>query len=402
MDISLVGGPSWQNIDLSSYVPSTASGAIVLAVNMGSSSDYSAVFRGTEDTRDYLSNPLYEEIEAYTQRWQIVKLDGSRVIQGFTESSEVDFKLLGYTSGGDPSYFTTPVDVTPAAVAAWTTVDVSASVDAEADGVVLLVDSISSEDRGYGIRETGSTDSADLLELEEYGNTMYLVGIDTLNQFSAYIQDSDVRIYLVAQTKGSVVYYVNNVPVADPAQGSWQVLDADDYSVAAEANGLILAAEKNKAGDKRLSFRRGGSTDDWGVGDIGHGTQLQAGVGLNDQNVWEEYMESDAADVWIAAYTRFLTWDVHADMDILVRQASGLVRATLASETANSGVISSATWQGYLASHVFPAYTVVDQTDYLEIDLFADSVTNDFSRAMSVDFRIDDAVYPVSTQTNID
>jgi len=46
----------------------------------------------------------------------------------------------------------------------------------------------------------------------------------------------------------------------------------------------------------------------------------------------------------------------------------------------------------------FPAYTVVDQTDYLEIDLFAESTTNDSEENVSVDFRIDDLSLTVADQ----
>ena len=401
-DISLTTTGSWQDIDLSSHVPVSTTGAIVEVLNTGTSSDYSAVLRGKEDTRDYMSNALYQEIEGLTHRWQVVKVDGNRLIQGYTESTEIDFKLLGYTTGADPSYFATPVDVTPASTGVWTAVDVSGSVDADADGVMLFIDSISSADRDYGIREVGSSYAITNLELEEYGNTMFFVGLNASDQFDAYIEDSDVKIYLVGQTKGSVVYYTDDIAVTDPATGSWQEIDADDYGVAATATGLILAVEKNKKGDKRASFRHGDSTDDWGNGRIGSGTRVQSAVGINDANVWDAYIENQDIDIYIAAYTRLINLDVHADMDILVRKADGAIRATLATDTANTATITSTVWQTYTASHVFPGYTVVDQTDYLEIDLFAESVTNGFTQNVTLDFRIDDAIYPISDQTGFD
>ena len=40
---------------------------------------------------------------------------------------------------------------------------------------------------------------------------MYLVGLDGSYKFDAYIQDSNVKIYLVGQTKDSVVYYVDDI-----------------------------------------------------------------------------------------------------------------------------------------------------------------------------------------------
>ena len=165
---------------------------------------------------------------------------------------------------------------------------------------------------------------------------------------------------------------------------------------------FILAVEKSGKGAKRISFRHGDSTDDWGTGEVSKGTHVQAAVGINGSNVWDTYMANTRTDVYIAAYTRYITLDVHADMDILVRRSDGTVRATLATDTASTATFNNTEWQTYTGSHVFPAYTVIDQTDYLEIDLFAHSVYNGFIQSVAVDFRIDDAIYPISDQTGFD
>ena len=305
IDISLSATSTWQDIDLSPNIPVGATGAIVEIVNTGVSSDYSAVVRGKEDTRDYMSNAAYQEIESKTHRWQIVKVDANRLIQGYIENGEIDFKLLGYTLGpDDPSYFTTPPDIIPSTYAAWTTVSVSGQVAADADGVILLIDSTTSTDQAYGIREVGSSYSTTDRNVIRYGNSMYLVGIDASDQFEAYIESASVKIYLVGQTRGSVVYFTNDTAATYPTTGSWQELDADAHGVPAEANGLVLLVEMGTdAGDRRLSFRHGDSTDDWN-GDIGSGTHFQAAVGINDANVWDEYMEHTSASVDIAAYTK--------------------------------------------------------------------------------------------------
>ena len=221
-DISLDTAGSWQNIDLSPYVTTSATGALVEIVNTHPSVGYSGVLRGTEDTRDYMSDTAYGKVEGKTHRYQIVKVDGSLLIQGYIENTKVDFKLLGYTLGTDPSYFATPPDVTPSTTTAWTTVDVSSHVDAATDGVVLYIDSVTTTVQAYGVREVGSTDSTTNRGLEGYGSTMYLVGIDGSDHLEAYIQSAAVKVYLVAQTKGSVVYYTDDVLATYPAPGkSW-------------------------------------------------------------------------------------------------------------------------------------------------------------------------------------
>lgn len=303
MDISLITALSWQDIDLTDEVPEGTTGAIVEIINTATSGTLSGVVRGKEDTRDYMSNTNYEEIEEETHRWQIVKVDSNRVIQGYVEDTQIDFKLLGYTMGTDPLYFNTPLDVTPATKQVWTAADVSAFVDADADGVILLIDSVNKDAKKYAVREIGSSFSNTDLKLFDYSNSMYLVGIDGSDRFDVWVEELDIKIYLVAQTKGSVVYYSNDLAVTDPATGSFQAIDADTYAVPAVANGLILSIEESGGNDTITNVRHGDSTDAW-TPDVGSDTHIQAAIGINDSNVWDEYIEDTAIDVTIAAYTR--------------------------------------------------------------------------------------------------
>jgi len=310
-DISLTTTGSWQDIDLSSYVPvGTTTGAIVELVNTGNTNNLSGVVRGKKDTRDYMSDTLFQAMAGETHRWQIVEVDGNRLIQGYIEDTAIDFKLRGYTLGADPSYFNTPFDITPpvSQEELWATIDVSAYVDAAADGVILLIDSQAGARKEYAIRETGSSFAApDNQTLPKYANSMYLVGLNAADQFQAWIGDvATVKVYLVGQTKDSVVYYAEDLPVTDPELGSWEELDADTYGVPVEANGLIFRAGTTFSADRKAGFRHGDSTDDWN-GDIEGRTHLQAGTGIRADNVWDEYLEHAQLDVFISAYTKALT-----------------------------------------------------------------------------------------------
>ena len=359
--------------------------------------DASAVVRGKEDTRDYISsNPQLLETE--THRWQIVKLDSNQVMQGYIENTDIDFKLLGYTLGTDPTYFLAPVDITPAVANLWASVDVSSYVDTASDGVILLVDSTEGVPRNFGVRERGGSFSAPK-NLTGHGNTMYLVGLNDDQQFEAFIEAASVKIYLVGQTKGSVVYYTLDGIVIDPTTGSWQEIDADTYGIPSKANGLIVYGVNNGAGASKLAFRHGSSTFDWN-GDLAAGSHFQGAAVLRAaDNVWDEFLEDTGIDVSIAAYTRLVQMDAHADINVLIRQADGAVRATLATNAANSGNITGTDWQTYTATFAFAGYTVVDQTDYLEIDLFAEATSNASEETLSVDFRFDDPTLTTLDQT---
>ena len=164
-------------------------------INDGSDGDNRGVVRGKEDTRDYMSDSDAQRVEGKSHRYQVVKLNSARVIQGYITDVDIDFHLVGHTWGpNDPGYFTTPPDITPGTTSAWTTVDVSAHVGASADGVILFIDNQTSTDQVYGIREVTSTYATVNRELKDYGNTMYLVGIDANDRFEAYIESTGVKI----------------------------------------------------------------------------------------------------------------------------------------------------------------------------------------------------------------
>ena len=111
------------------------------------------------------------------------------------------------------------------------------------------------------------------------------------------------------------------------------------------------------------------------------------------------------ASIWNVTYrvknSDDATLTVHADMDLLIRKADGSVRTTLDTNVANTSNVAGTTWQSLTAGYTFPGYTVVDQTDYLEIDLFAEATSNSSVSDVTVDFRIDDPILPEADQTRV-
>ena len=84
-------------------------------------------------------------------------------------------------------------------------------------------------------------------------------------------------------------------------------------------------------------------------------------------------------------------------VNILIRQSSGTVRQTLASNVAPSGSLttSASTLSG---TYNFPGYTVVSQSDYLEIDYYVSASTTDSTNAYLM---IDNSGLTQSQQTSI-
>jgi len=88
--------------------------------------------------------------------------------------------------------------------------------------------------------------------------------------------------------------------------------------------------------------------------------------------------------------------DAHADADILIRRADGAVRTTIATDVANSGAITTA-WSTLSGTYTWSEYTVLDQTDYLEIDYYIAVTTASPGKTASL--RIDDNTLAVADQT---
>ncbi|MCH7642263.1 MAG: hypothetical protein IIC30_03190, partial [Chloroflexi bacterium] len=322
-------------------------------------------------------------------------------IQGYIESAgELSIRLVGYTGGVDPVYFAAPPDVTPATTGSWTTIDVSAYVDADASGVILFLDATGAS-AIYGIRETGSSFSDTAHQLGTDSNTMYFVGIDENDKFDIYLQNGTINIYLIAHTDESVGYYVDDLDVTDPPLNLWEVIDADSYGVPATANGLILRAVNTQNAKNEFGLRKIGSSDDLNRTLTAQG-HLQGPVGLDVGNGWEEFISNANVNVSIAAYTYSLNIDsiLHADLDVIVRKSNGEIRATLGTgvaNTANIGVEDG--WVTVTATFTPGEYVIVDQTDYLEFVLYADITLNDSNA--TVEFRIDDNTIRVVEQTGV-
>jgi hypothetical protein len=107
------------------------------------------------------------------------------------------------------------------------------------------------------------------------------------------------------------------------------------------------------------------------------------------------------ASTWTIYYRAYKTGTltvVHCDVDILVRQADETVRTTIASDVANSTNMANS-WTTPLGTYAWGNYTVVDQTDFLEVDVYADVTSSESGR--NAYLRIDGSGLPLSAQSRI-
>jgi hypothetical protein len=119
-------------------------------------------------------------------------------------------------------------------------------------------------------------------------------------------------------------------------------------------------------------------------------------------------------ETW-TVYYRCRTWgdpkfpnkndDVNFDIDILVRQSDGTVRTTIASNVADAYLTKDETeiWVTKSATYNFPGYTVVDDSDYLEIVYYGECDNGGPQDGPGyLQIRIDDSTLAEDDQTRIE
>jgi len=90
----------------------------------------------------------------------------------------------------------------------------------------------------------------------------------------------------------------------------------------------------------------------------------------------------------------------HGDLDILIRKVDNTIRATIATNVANSPSLTlTNTWETLTGTYNWAGYTVVDSTDYLEVAYYIEVTTSQNSK--TVRLRIDDNTLPLADQTKI-
>jgi hypothetical protein len=135
------------------------------------------------------------------------------------------------------------------------------------------------------------------------------------------------------------------------------------------------------------------------------GTTLSASAASTGRKLMGKFVyqltgvSSIPASTWTCyyrAYRSSFAVAAHGDVDILIRMSDGTVRATIAANVANSGAIGTS-YSTVSGTYSWSAYTVVDQTDYLEIDYYIEVTTS--ASGASVYLRIDDSTLATNLQT---
>jgi len=144
----------------------------------------------------------------------------------------------------------------------------------------------------------------------------------------------------------------------------------------------------------------------------GNGTALSASAVTAGRKLMDRWVYPLSGIVSIPASTWTVTYRAmrsasaknvvaHGDIDILIRKADGNIRNSIASDVANSPSLTlTNVWETLTGTYDWPGYTVVDQTDHLDVAYYIEVTTPQNSK--SVRLLVDDGTLPLPDQTKIE
>jgi hypothetical protein len=300
-DVTPAAG-SWQDVDVSSYVPAGATCA-VLDVHQGSGgSNKISVRRNGSSVDDSASGWITGGRHAYA----VVKLDGEGIFEAYVAYSSGPPKvwLVGY---GDENVvvFDDYVDYSTSTVQAWVDADVGGDVPSGATGVIVkMINTDSSVRRGL-VRNNGAAETRqNSSNIRNTGWIYYLCGVDDSRVFEQYVDTVGVKLKLVGYTKPPITFKVDADDVSLGTTGVFTDVYVTSVTEAA-ADGAIMFIVNTSGSDYPGEVRKNGSTDDRTADAKVHfNGQTIALVGLDSGQVLEGYVGSNAVDFWLVGYCK--------------------------------------------------------------------------------------------------
>lgn len=286
-DVTPVAFAAWTDVDVSDYVPDTASGVVVEI-------DTADNWKETGLRKNGSSDNLVYDSEHY---WAMVGVDEDGVFEVYLEDNTVHLYIRAYTDECW-EYNTDADDISMTDLAAWTDVDISTYAPSDATGAIIqIVNTDAGNPRTTGVRKNGSADDRHDNLLQE-NHTWRIVGLDDNQILEGYIATADVDFYLIGWVTGGATFATNGTDKSLGGAGVWTNVDCSTEAPNAE----YLIFEFGIATDDGIGLRENGSTDNV-ITDI-TSSQAQGIVKCDMNQVCENYEEDIAnTEVFLIGYT---------------------------------------------------------------------------------------------------
>jgi len=210
---------AWADLDLSSYVPAGATGAIFHVVNIGGADDQCS-FRKKGSTDDF---HVDNETHYNHHKWLMVGLDENRVFQYYIGQPTVrfDIYLVGYTATG-VVFFDNAINKVLGATSTFEDIDL-ASECPNAIGIILLFQNNHVSNNYYfWCRKKGSGDSGlDGYDLEDHSQDLAVVGCDASQVIQAAYSNVAIKIYVIGYITKGAVFNLNGEDITPASEDTW-------------------------------------------------------------------------------------------------------------------------------------------------------------------------------------
>lgn len=212
IDISALysGSGSWQDLNVSSYVPADAKG-IILRVYSSTAGNV-VVARADGSTTDW-SNSQVIALGWYT----IIIKNNNQIVEAYRSSTNGRFYLSGYINGTAPiTLFTNPYDVSTATAGSWVNTCVGSYTSSIADGAILVRKNTANAFRQGQSRIVGSSNNwYAVSDIRNYQAHWEFSGLNTSQCFQQYIEANTQDYYLMGYAEPAYPPSVNSVSIDD-------------------------------------------------------------------------------------------------------------------------------------------------------------------------------------------
>jgi len=240
------GFAGWQDIDVSGYVPSYATGVIVHLYN-GGARDMNVRMNGSTDNR--FNNNIEEHY------WAIIGLDVNKVFEVYLQDNTCHLLIVGFTGTGF-TFNTNGLDVSLGVALAWTDIDLSVSAP-DAIGAIFEVYNGDPAAQGWGFRMDGSAD-ARINSSPATSGSFAIIGCDSVQVVEGYVADLDVDFYLIGYITAGATFKLNADDISIGVAG-WT--DIDISTEAPASTHAIVEVIDIAPGPDDYGLRRNGSTE---------------------------------------------------------------------------------------------------------------------------------------------
>jgi len=311
----------WQDVNVSAYVPSGATGVVVHIENINTSSaSYFGIRKnGSTDNR-------YPDFSSNAHQWALVGVDSNRVFEIYLQYySDWHIYLVGYTMSG-VTFFTNAYNKSLTATAVWT--DINCATEAP-NAIGLIWELYSTSGYQYGLRKNGSSDDR---YTHVYRRAWPVIGCDASQICEGKIENTDVDFFLIGYITDGCTFNTNATDVSLGTTGSWIDLSA----LPSGANMGFIEVYCPGGTSYAYGLRKNGSSENIYRNAVRHPWAI---VECDDNRIIEGEIANTVVDFFVVGYSTVVTEKTVTDTGSGAEaKASGNPVATYSRSESGSGV----------------------------------------------------------------